>query len=114
RAGVPGVLRLTLRGSVLTAANTGAPLDATGVESLATLRVSGERDETGTAGRFGVGFAAVVTLSDEPAIGSRDSASVRWSRAETAELVAAVAELADALAARSRRVPRVRLPVASV
>jgi hypothetical protein len=52
RAGVPGVLRLTLRGDVLTAANTGAPLDATGVESLSTLRVSGKRGEAGAAGRF--------------------------------------------------------------
>ncbi|MFC5818256.1 sacsin N-terminal ATP-binding-like domain-containing protein [Nonomuraea harbinensis] len=110
RAGVPGVLRLTLRGGVLTAANTGAPLDATGVESLATLRVSGKRDEAGAAGRFGVGFAAVVTVCDEPVIGSRGSGSVRWSRAETAELVASVPELAGELAARSGHVPLLRLP----
>src|ERR1700712_4625211 len=31
RAGRPGRLRLTLRGGVLAAANTGAPLDASGV-----------------------------------------------------------------------------------
>src|SRR3954451_22367564 len=55
-AGVPGRLRLELSGDTLRAANTGAPLDAAGVEGLATLRASGKRDETGTVGRFGVGF----------------------------------------------------------
>src|SRR5690606_16085640 len=110
RAGVPGVLRLTLRGSVLTAANTGAPLDAKGVESLATLRVSNKRDEAAAAGRFGVGFAAVVSVCDEPAIGSRGAPSVRWSRAATAALVAKAPELADELAARSGHVPLLRLP----
>ncbi|MER6924842.1 molecular chaperone Hsp90, partial [Streptomyces spiralis] len=44
RAGVPGRLRLTLRDGVLLAANTGAPLDATGVESLSTLRATAKRD----------------------------------------------------------------------
>ncbi|MGH3313743.1 MAG: hypothetical protein ACRDP3_24705, partial [Streptomyces sp.] len=34
RAHAPGRLRLTLRDGVLVAANSGAPLDATGVESL--------------------------------------------------------------------------------
>src|SRR3712207_6432537 len=45
RAGVPGRLRLELRGDgtggdVLHAANTGAPLDDAGVQGLATLRAS--------------------------------------------------------------------------
>lgn len=40
RAGGTGRLALTLRDGVLTAANTGAPLDAAGVESLSTLRAS--------------------------------------------------------------------------
>ncbi|WP_424923731.1 sacsin N-terminal ATP-binding-like domain-containing protein, partial [Actinomadura darangshiensis] len=71
RAAVPGHLRLTLSGTVLTAANTGAPLDAAGVESLSTLRASSKRDDTRTAGRFGVGFAAVVAVTDTPAIASR-------------------------------------------
>ncbi|MEU8325068.1 hypothetical protein AB0C33_42460 [Nonomuraea sp. NPDC048881] len=110
RAGVPGVLRLTLRGDVLTAANTGAPLDATGVEGLSTLRVSGKRDEIGAAGRFGVGFAAVVSVCDEPAIGSRGGGSVRWSRAGTSELVAGIPVLAGELADRAGHVPLLRLP----
>ncbi|GAA1785421.1 sacsin N-terminal ATP-binding-like domain-containing protein [Actinomadura chokoriensis] len=74
RAAVPGRLRLTLRtspaGAVLTAANTGGPLDAAGVEALSTLRASAKRDETGATGRFGVGFAAVVAVSDAPGIAS--------------------------------------------
>ncbi|MEV4289498.1 hypothetical protein AB0K40_28695 [Nonomuraea bangladeshensis] len=110
RAGVPGVLRLTLRGDVLTAANTGAPLDATGVQSLSTLRASGKRDEAGAAGRFGVGFAAVVSVTDAPSIGSRGSEAVRWSRTDTAALVAEIPALAGELADRSGHVPLLRLP----
>ncbi|GAA2209803.1 hypothetical protein GCM10009850_052620 [Nonomuraea monospora] len=110
RAGVPGVLRLTLRGDVLTAANTGAALDATGVESLSTLRASGKRDEAGAAGRFGVGFAAVVSVCDAPSIGSRGAPAVRWSRTETAALVAEVPALAGELAERGGHVPLLRLP----
>src|SRR6185312_8920666 len=56
RAGVPGRLRLELSdadGCVLRAANTGAPLDAEGVEALATLRASAKRDDAATVGRFG-------------------------------------------------------------
>ena len=66
RAGVPGSLLLRLRDGVLTAANTGAPLDAAGVEALSTLRASAKRDGDASVGRFGVGFAAVLALSDEP------------------------------------------------
>ncbi|MFI7618426.1 sacsin N-terminal ATP-binding-like domain-containing protein [Nonomuraea terrae] len=110
RAGVPGVLRLTLRGDMLTAANTGAPLDATGVESLSTLRASGKRDESGAAGRFGVGFAAVVSVCDAPSIGSRGVGAVRWSRTETAALVAEIPALAGELAGRGGHVPLLRLP----
>ncbi|GAA0396313.1 hypothetical protein GCM10009530_54820 [Microbispora corallina] len=110
RAGVPGRLRLTLAGGVLLAANTGAPLDAAGVEGLSTLRVSGKKGETGAAGRFGVGFAAVVSVSDAPAIASRETGGVRWSREETAALVAARPELAAELAGREGHVPLLRLP----
>src|ERR1700753_1142994 len=59
RAGVPGRLRLTLADRTLTAANTGAPLDAAGVEALSTLRASSKRAgsdgaDGATVGRFGV------------------------------------------------------------
>ncbi|MEV4456299.1 hypothetical protein [Microbispora sp. NPDC049633] len=110
RAGVPGRLRLTLADGVLLAANVGAPLDETGVEGLSTLRVSGKKDEAGAAGRFGVGFAAVVSVSDTPSIASRATGGVRWSRAETAALVAARPELAAELEGREGHVPLLRLP----
>ncbi|MBC6465641.1 sacsin N-terminal ATP-binding-like domain-containing protein [Actinomadura alba] len=121
RAGVPGRLRLSLRGGVLTAANTGTPLDATGVEALSTLRASAKRDEIGTAGRFGVGFAAVVAVSDEPSMISAEPggaypylsgqvAGVQWSAARTRELVEGIPALADELSRRAGRVPVLRLP----
>ncbi|MBO3748929.1 hypothetical protein J5X84_22860 [Streptosporangiaceae bacterium NEAU-GS5] len=115
RAGVPGRLLLTLRDGVLYAANTGAPLDAAGVEGLSTLRVSGKKDEMGAVGRFGVGFAAVVSVSDEPAIVSRVGAGqsgVRWSREDTTAAVAARPELAGELVRRAGHVPLLRLPFA--
>lgn len=110
RAGVPGRLRLSLREGVLSAANTGAPVDAAGIEGLSTLRVSGKRDESGMAGRFGVGFAAVVSVTDEPVIGSLGSGVVRWSRDQTIALVAAEPALARELTDRDRHVPLLRLP----
>jgi antitoxin (DNA-binding transcriptional repressor) of toxin-antitoxin stability system len=116
RAGIPGKLRLTLSAgehgaATLTAANTGAPLDAAGVESLSTLRASSKRDDgdEATVGRFGVGFAAVVAVSDAPRIVSLHGA-VEWSRAQSAELAARLPALAGELAARSGSVPVLRLP----
>ncbi|MCQ6244985.1 sacsin N-terminal ATP-binding-like domain-containing protein [Streptomyces malaysiensis] len=121
RAGVPGRLRLTLRPAtdgepaVLAAANTGAPLDAAGVESLSTLRASAKRDEPESAvGRFGVGFAAVLAVSDEPAVVGR-TGGVRWSLAEARELTqratAAAPGLAEELRRRDGHVPLLRLPL---
>jgi hypothetical protein len=112
RAGVPGRLRLTLRDDgTLTADNTGAPLDAAGVEGISTLRASGKRDDDSarTVGRFGVGFAAVVAVCDEPRMVSRTGA-VRWSRAQSRALAAGLPALADELAVRGGNVPVLRLP----
>jgi hypothetical protein len=114
RAGVPGRLRLTLRSGILVAANTGTPLDAAGVEALSTLRASSKRGDgtaDGTAGRFGVGFAAVVAVSDAPRIDST-TGSVGWSRDRTRELAGAIPALAAEIAARSGHVPVLRLPFA--
>jgi len=111
RAGVPGRLRLRLADGVLTAANTGAPLDAAGVEALSTLRASAKRDEPAAAGRFGVGFSAVAAVTDEPAVLTADgTAGVRWSARRTRELVAAIPELAEELKRRDGQVPVLRLP----
>ncbi|MFF7448301.1 MULTISPECIES: sacsin N-terminal ATP-binding-like domain-containing protein [unclassified Streptomyces] len=115
RANVPGRLRLTLREGVLVAANTGAPLDAAGVESLSTLRASAKRD-TPSIGRFGVGFAAVLAVTDEPAVVGRHG-GVRWSLAEARELAADVARhspgLGDEVRRRDGHVPLLRLPFAA-
>ncbi|MCX5147089.1 DUF505 domain-containing protein [Streptomyces sp. NBC_00320] len=134
RARVPGRLRLTLHPgegghAVLAVANTGAPLDATGVESLSTLRASAKREPaastaataatgaTGSAdtvGRFGVGFAAVLAVSDEPAVLGRHG-GVRWSLAEARELARDAANgspgLGDELRRRDGHVPLLRLPL---
>ncbi|MFG2885906.1 sacsin N-terminal ATP-binding-like domain-containing protein [Streptomyces sp. NPDC048297] len=118
-AATPGRLRLTLRDNVLVAANTGAPLDATGVESLSTLRASakrGEQDTHGAVGRFGVGFAAVLSVTDEPAIVGRHG-GVRWSLAEARELASETARhspgLGDEVRRRDGHVPLLRLPFAA-
>ena len=109
RAGVPGLLRLELTGRTLTAANTGAPLDAAGVQGLATLRASAKRDEAATVGRFGVGFSAVLAVGDEPAALSV-TGGVRFSADRTRAEVAAVPALADEVTRRDGAVPVLRLP----
>ncbi|MEU1260665.1 sacsin N-terminal ATP-binding-like domain-containing protein [Streptomyces cellulosae] len=117
RTGVPGRLRLTLRDGVLVAANTGAPLDAAGVESLSTLRASAKRDTPDRAvGRFGVGFAAVLAVTDEPAVVGRHG-GVRWSLAEARDLAQDTARhspgLGDEIRRRDGHVPLLRLPFAA-
>jgi len=124
RAGVPGRLLLRLGTAddgtpVLVAANTGAPLDAAGVASLASLRASAKRDAgTGTVGRFGVGFAAVRAVADEVTVSSTTGA-VRFSLTATRGALeqAAAAEtahgrpaLADEVTRRDGSLPALRLP----
>lgn len=111
RTGRPGRLRLTLRDGVLTAANTGEPLHADGVLALSTLRASAKRDEgPGTVGRFGVGFAAVLAVSDEPSVVSA-TGGVRWSLREARELAAGVPGIAEEVVRRDGAVPILRLPM---
>ncbi|MFP3991697.1 molecular chaperone Hsp90 [Streptomyces sp. E11-3] len=117
RAGTPGRLSLTLRDGVLAAANTGVPLDAAGVESLSTLRASAKREgHESSVGRFGVGFAAVLAVSDEPAVVGR-TGGVRFSLAEARELARQAAAssqgLDDELRRRDGHVPLLRLPMAA-
>ncbi|MFF1546984.1 sacsin N-terminal ATP-binding-like domain-containing protein [Streptomyces sp. NPDC058291] len=119
RAGAPGRLRLTLKDGVLVAANTGAPLDAAGVESLATLRASAKREAQQSAvavGRFGVGFAAVLAVTDEPAVVGRHG-GVRWDLAEARALASETARhspgLGDEIRRRDGHVPLLRLPFAA-
>jgi hypothetical protein len=111
RGGVAGRLRLTLRAGTLVAANTGAPLDAPGVAALSSLRASSKRGpgDEAAVGRFGVGFAAAVAVSDEPHISSL-SGAVRWSRSAASDLAGRIPALAGELAARSGQLPVLRLP----
>ncbi|MFB9685799.1 sacsin N-terminal ATP-binding-like domain-containing protein [Amycolatopsis plumensis] len=80
--GSPGRVKVSLVDSELRFANTGAPLDARGVASLASLRASGKTGDT--VGRFGVGFAAVRTVSDEPRVVS-STGGVAFSAERTRE-----------------------------
>jgi len=118
RSGVPGRVRFSFRDATLVVANTGTALSAEGVESLATLRASAKSDEAGhgargagSVGRFGVGFSAVLGVSDEPVILSR-SGGVRFSRADSAAAVAALGspKLAEEVRRRDGQVPVLRLP----
>ncbi|MGZ4593517.1 MAG: sacsin N-terminal ATP-binding-like domain-containing protein [Actinomycetes bacterium] len=109
RAGVPGRLSLRLEGSTLVVSNTGAALDAAGAESLATLRASAKRDSHASTGRFGVGFAAVLAVTDEPRLASTTGA-LRWSLTEAGEAVAALPSLSEELVRRAGHVPVLRLP----
>ncbi len=98
-AGVRGRLRIEVKRGELRVANTGTPLDATGVAALASLRASAKRDDAGSVGRFGVGFAAVLAISDAPRVVGHDG-GVAFSAARTAAAVAALPGPAAELARR--------------
>ncbi|QUQ69462.1 sacsin N-terminal ATP-binding-like domain-containing protein [Kutzneria sp. CA-103260] len=102
-AGSGGVLRLSVVDGELRAANTGAPLTEAGVAALASLRASAKRG-TGTIGQFGVGFAAVLAVTDEPRVVST-TGGVAFSAARTRELVGDLPEVAE----RDGAVPVLRL-----
>jgi hypothetical protein len=106
-AGVPGRMRITIGDDAMLVANTGGPLDRAGVQSLAAMRASTKGADT--VGKFGVGFAAVLSVSDEPTVLSRDG-GVRFSRTETAALMRDDVALGLRLAERDP--PVLRLPFA--
>lgn len=122
RAGCAGrlVLRLAVSDDVrtLVAANTGEPLDAVGVASLASMRASAKRpgQREGIVGRFGVGFASVRSVADDVTVTSAPGAvrfSVAATREELAVLAAADPALAAEVAARGDSLPALRLPFAT-
>ncbi|WP_239381507.1 sacsin N-terminal ATP-binding-like domain-containing protein, partial [Frankia sp. CIT1] len=107
---------------ILEIANTGTGLSAAGVESLSTLRASAKRDTT-ALGRFGVGFAAVLAVSDTPSIVSRQpvgswgdrnhlGGGIGWSKQSTIDAINALGEpaLDTELGRRDGAVPVLRLP----
>lgn len=106
-AGQDGVLQVRADARELRVANTGAPLTADGVAALSSLRASAKRDGA-EVGRFGVGFAAVLAVSDDPAVLSTGG-GVRFSaertEREAGQLSGPAAELASEPA-----VPVLRLP----
>lgn len=106
-AGADGVLWARLVDSELRVANTGAPLTAEGVASLAALRASAKRDGV-AVGRFGVGFAAVLAVTEAPSVLST-SGGVAFSAARTREAVAPLPGPAEELARREGAVPVLRL-----
>jgi hypothetical protein len=107
RAGVAGHLRVTVADGELRAANTGAPLDTAGVAALAALRASAKREDA-SVGRFGVGFAAVLGVTDAPRVVSR-SGGVQFSAERTAAAVAGDSALTAELARRGYHPPVLRL-----
>jgi len=78
-----GVLRVELHDRELRVANTGEPLTQQGVEALASLRASAKQDGVG---RFGVGFSAVLTVTDAPRIVSTSGAVCFDAQRTRAEL----------------------------
>jgi len=90
KAGVPGRLAVRLDGDSLHVADTGAPLDLSGVHALTALRASGKPDGGANVGRFGVGFTAVRSVADEIELRSR-AGGIRFSLVATR---AAIAEAA--------------------
>jgi len=84
RAGTPGRLAVWFDGPALHIANTGVPLDISGVHALTALRASAKSGANSTVGRFGVGFTAVLAVGDEVEFRSA-TGSLRFSRAETWE-----------------------------
>ncbi|MDT7580483.1 MAG: hypothetical protein QOK35_1747, partial [Pseudonocardiales bacterium] len=107
-AGVPGRVRLVCEDGELRVANTGAPLDAAGVAALAALRASAKRDDAGSVGRFGVGFAAVLALSDAPRMVT-GRGGVAFSAAATADAVRELPGPSAELARRAGQLPVLRL-----
>ncbi|WP_123380267.1 sacsin N-terminal ATP-binding-like domain-containing protein [Pseudokineococcus lusitanus] len=130
RGGLDGRGRLLLRlvgtsdGAVLLAAGDGAPLDAAGTRALAGLRASTKRVEPGegvdpvpegVVGRFGVGFTAVLAVTDAPALVTA-TGGVGFDRARVAPLLADAAAgdptgaLADEVRRRAGSLPVLRTP----
>ncbi|MGH3822075.1 MAG: sacsin N-terminal ATP-binding-like domain-containing protein, partial [Pseudonocardiaceae bacterium] len=107
RAGMLGYLRVSVEGGELRAANTGVPLDAAGVAALAALRASAKR-EGASVGWFGVGFAAVLGVTDAPRVVSR-SGGVQFSAERTADAIASDPALCTELTRRDGRPPVLRL-----
>ena len=109
----PGHVRIVLNDEALIVANAGRPLTHDGVQALSSLRASSKRDDDSSIGKFGVGFAAVLAITDAPLIVS-SSGCVGFSLGRTRSLVGSIAGLGSELSRREGRVPVLRLPFVPV
>ena len=109
-AGVPGRLRLTLgRRRRAARAPTPARRWTRPASSAGHAAGVGQARRRGRVGRFGVGFAAVLAVTDEPAI-ARRPAGCAFSAARTAAAVAGAAGPGRRAGRRDGHVPVLRLP----
>ncbi|MFD6269159.1 sacsin N-terminal ATP-binding-like domain-containing protein [Nocardia asteroides] len=110
KAGVAGELAVRVLDGRLHVANTGAPLDVSGVHALTALRASG-KSAADQVGRFGVGFTAVRSVGDEIEVRST-TGSIRFSRVATLNALHDNGiEIPDDLAAIAPPVLRLAWPV---
>ncbi|MFD6220549.1 sacsin N-terminal ATP-binding-like domain-containing protein [Nocardia asteroides] len=110
KAGVAGELAVRVLDGRLHVANTGAPLDVSGVHALTALRASG-KSAADQVGRFGVGFTAVRSVGDEIEVRST-TGSIRFSRVATLNALHDNGiEIPDDLAAVAPPVLRLAWPV---
>ena len=98
---VGGRIEVRLTGSCLYCADDGEPIDADGVKALMFSHLSPKRG-TSQIGTFGLGFKAVLGVSDAPEFFGR-SGSFRFDRARALERVRTVVSDAE-------RCPVLRLP----
>lgn len=92
-AGAAGRVAVWIDDGALHVANTGAPLDRSGVQALTALRSSSKSGE-GLVGRFGVGFSAVAAVTDHVQIRSR-TGSIEFSAERTRAQLAGTDLAAD-------------------
>lgn len=109
RGGAAGELRVWLDDGVLHVANNGEPLDSAGVQALAALRAS---NKVQGVGRYGVGFTAVRSVSDEIELRST-SGSILFSAERTREHLGAAGLVAPEVGAPVLRLvwPSPNVPV---
>jgi len=118
--GLPGRLHLRVTDEALIASNTGQPLTRAGVESLASLRASAKSQPSGrpparggsdaaSVGRFGVGFAAVLAVTDSPRVLSRNG-GIAFSATATTEVAGEIDQVRAQRERREGHVPVLRLP----
>ena len=101
RAGGRGRIEVRLTANCLYCADDGEPIDAEGVKALMFSHLSPKRT-TSQIGTFGLGFKAILGVSDAPEFFSR-SGSFRFDRARSEERVRTVVSDAG-------RCPVLRLP----